>query len=598
MQGEFRKAFLFAALLFLGVQIGLNGWAVAPADGHLPNADSYTRVVRLQQMIEAGEWYEPTFPRSGPPPGEALHWTHPMDALLGLGAVPLALVLPLKEAILAWGRIAMLLVGVGGMAAFLWAARPFVPKRGLALAAILYPLQPSMLATFNATRIDHHGLIMLIFSLMVGAALRLMTEEGPTRRQAAVAGLSGALGIWVSLEMLIPVVALTCGLVLPWLVLGRRRALDAASSLWGWTALGLLIALPLERSPAFLFQAEPDRVSVMHLTLAGLAAAALALLRHFPGSPEAGGRGVLFRTARSLVALAVAAIAMKLLFPDFFKGPMAQVDPRMIELYWHWEGEMGGDSPMTPAGAPLHFGTAGLAMGYFLWRIWRREGFSAVDLVLAGTILPLLFLPPVLGRWTGYQQIVSLLPAVALLGALMDGLEKRATLVAARVSGKVLTVVVLGLGSVYLVPSLSVGAIESPEPCVVDGAFSVLGSPPWSSRPRLILTGVTDGPGVLFNTPHRVLTTGHHRSGAGMVETFEILAAADDAVAEERARRRGVDMLLVCRHAWSWRQFAAPVGGESLYHRLTTGRVPSWLESVALPPGSDPKAYLYAVRGM
>jgi hypothetical protein len=105
-----------------------------------------------------------------------------------------------------------------------------------------------------------------------------------------------------------------------------------------------------------------------------------------------------------------------------------------------------------------------------------------------------------------------------------------------------------------------------------------LNRPPWSGRPRVILTGVNYGAELLYRTPHHVVGTPYHRSAAALRETFEAFGAKDDAAVREILARRNVELIAIC-----------PGGKEGLnqekggfYDRLRT-EPPAWVRQIALP---------------
>ena len=56
------------------------------AGGGLIDTDSYTRLIRVFELLNGADWYDQPFSRANAPYGHTLHWTRPFDSLLIMGA--------------------------------------------------------------------------------------------------------------------------------------------------------------------------------------------------------------------------------------------------------------------------------------------------------------------------------------------------------------------------------------------------------------------------------------------------------------------------------------------------------------------------------
>ena len=93
-----------AALVMLIIQAGLVLKGNAPVlNGVLIDPDSYMRLARVEHLWATGAWFDPVFPRIGPPEGLALHWTRPFDVLLLAGALIASPLLGFKAGLYWWG---------------------------------------------------------------------------------------------------------------------------------------------------------------------------------------------------------------------------------------------------------------------------------------------------------------------------------------------------------------------------------------------------------------------------------------------------------------------------------------------------------------
>jgi hypothetical protein len=200
-------AVVIACLLAIVIQTGAVVRGIAPLlNGGLVDTDDYMRLVRVEHLWLTGAWFDSVIPRVDPPTGLALHWSRPMDVLLMAGAFLATPLLGFKSALYWWGSVISPVLLMVSIAAMAWAAAPLIPRRGLPLVALLFVAQPSIEHRYIIGRPDHHGLLILLLVLAIGYGLRV--AQDPDRRSNAVmAGLAGAMAIWVSVESLVGVVA-------------------------------------------------------------------------------------------------------------------------------------------------------------------------------------------------------------------------------------------------------------------------------------------------------------------------------------------------------------------------------------------------------
>ena len=82
-----------------------------------------------------------------------------------------------------------------------------------------------------------------------------------------------------------------------------------------------------------------------------------------------------------------------------------------------------------------------------------------------------------------------------------------------------------------------------------------------------------------------MLAAPYHRNARGLLDSHALLAARDDARAEELVRRRNVGAIVICRNATELglHPEEEPL---PLVHRLVAGEPPPWLREIALPEES------------
>ncbi|MEO5337443.1 MAG: hypothetical protein H7841_11200 [Magnetospirillum sp. WYHS-4] len=552
-----------------------------PTDSWVLDTDGYQRLNRVVQLLEGGGWYDAVFHRSNPPDGEVLHWTRPLDALLALFALPLLPFVSAREALLWSSPVAILVQGWIGVAAFVWALRPFVPSKSLGYAGLLFAVQPAIFGrAFMPNQPDHHGLLILLFAFLLGAALRIAAGKAMDRT-AFLGGLAGGLSLWVSPETLAPLAVFTGLAGLAWLREGRRELARDMVLLWSGLTLAVAVSLPLERPPADLGAVEFDRLSLPHL---GLAVAGTLGWFALARAPALGTRG---RIALALSLGGAAGLVLHLAFPGVLLGPLAMTDKWFAAIYNAATPE---NLPLVsrsgfdagPAAYALGLPTAGLAI--LAWRAVRQPTGPWGEFWVLLALLPFAIMGAAMVRWAIYAEVLAAAVVLVALGArLTDRPSVRGLVLLAAAMGPVLAGAVLDGLRWGTPPARPFGCDVGPVLPILNGAFG--------ERQRTILAD-GEGPRLLFDSPHRVVTIGFHRDAPRVMAIWRALAAPDDGPLRILARDRGAELLLICP---GQDNPLAPPAPPALAARLAD-ETPAWLWRIEIP-GAGPRGYrLFEVR--
>ena len=98
------------------------------AESIKPNSDGYIRLVWLDQLLHGGGWYNHIIADINAPYGGSLHWTRLFDILIIVLALPLAIFLPMADAVYWSAMVICLLLLLASLYAMAWAVQPIVPK--------------------------------------------------------------------------------------------------------------------------------------------------------------------------------------------------------------------------------------------------------------------------------------------------------------------------------------------------------------------------------------------------------------------------------------------------------------------------------------
>jgi len=566
----------------------------------LPDTDDAMRMVQVLDLKDGAAWHDLTQRRLNPPEGVPMHWSRLPDLPL-LGVLTVAE--PWRgraEAVNLAATLVPPLLWLGFFAAFVWAAAPLIaraawPMAGLVCLALLVPH-----SYFLPLRVDHHGWQLLLAMIGAGALLRAALGTGVTHG-LILAGVAGALGLWIGAEAIPPIALLASGLTLLWLIRGARAW---ALVLYGAVLTsGVLLIYPLALARAAWGLKTCDAFSSVSLGLAGAVLAfglGLLILEGRLGPRLTDLRPRLLSAGLLGGGLL---LALWVLFPECARGPYSALSPEALALI----DQVVEAQPMVaviaahPRTAAFYLALPLAALALVLWRLRvvaraeRGQWWVLLLLVLGGLALQFWQLRTsalansyaglALAWWAGSWAQRALasrrrlariglraLPVVAILG-----LPFCAALLVAAVTGK----------SDALVAHR----------CDLSAVIPVLNSPDLTaSGPALIAAHLNVGPALLLRTPHRVLAAPYHRNTGGLRANHDIFGP-DEAQSRQVIAERGVDLLYVCG-APTPDSASTPVSDlerPTLYQRLQTGAVPEWLEPIPLP-GAHPGEFLYRTQ--
>ena len=567
----------------------LLGWAAIALiavlrDWHLITAlrfsdpDDALRMVQVRELLGGQRWFDLHQYRIAPPEGVVMHWSRLVDA--PLAAVTL-LVRPLVGEARAELVAAVVVPLLTMLAALLCIARLVarqIDAELVLIASLLMVLMLPAMMQFEPLRIDHHGWQIVA----VLAALNALLARTP-RGAALVGGLSLAFGMSVSLELL-PFAGLLGALF------ALRWWRDPAE--WRWL-VWYLDALIL--GSAVFFAATRgfgdltnycDTISPAYLAGLGVIALGAQAVALRPAMPRIG-------LVIGLGAVALAGVALFLtIAPTCSTGPFARLDP-LVRSFWYdnvkegmpvWRQDWSVLLQMTVP--PL----AGLAGAIALARRESGRFWQDYALMLGGAIL----IAIAVSRFSSVSSAIAIVPLAWLVRRSAQSLaERRSFLQRLVVAGLLVAALLPGLlldiaDRFHDTFNAAVGRPSAPAPQAQINEVSVACSQPGSltALARLpqgtIMTQLDFGPFILLRTPHRVVSSGHHRAAPAMHDSLTAFLASPDS-ARTLLQRRHVDYVLICPDLVETHMYQdrAPAGLAAL---LLAGRDIEWLEPMDLGP--------------
>ncbi len=593
----------------------------------LSDTDDYTRLTQVMNWLAGQGWYDLGQPRLSPGDGTVIHWSRLVDLPLAAVALLLKPLFGLRAGFMAAAFVVpIVLLGLILLPLVTSMMRPFVPRARINLAAVMVIFASSVLFNFSPGRVDHHAYQIAINGF--GFISLIYLVHCPRRWEPAIAAaLSFAAGLWIGGEVF-------PGLTLFGIILGVMAAwrggilLSRAALFGGVLALSAIAVLPLARPWGEWERLEITWFSGAYVLFAVLLGATL-ILTWF------GGRYVVKRELRLALFAALGFMDGALFFlivPNALAGPYANFEllsaPMVLghvteaqPLAGFFRGSFSDASSFGHATVAflqlLFLPFAGL--GVVAWNVLKNKTHRRLSWLLLGAYLLVFLLLSLFwqARVSTHMQLLMLVPVTWFVWRLWDIIARYCE-GRARFWAEILAFSILVLIPIVLLPGMAASKPLYPDillfpasrgkpVCSIDLALAVLNDPEgYGKRPRVILSSMNDGPTILFRTQHIVLSAPYNVKSNR--DSFDFFNARLNDQAEGIARRRGVDLVLLCRKISAFytgvnetTRFYADLKTDSdgklhmlsdkdhptMIERLLHDKAPAWLKRVEIPFDKD-----------
>ncbi len=561
------------------------------AKGNLADGDAYTRMVRIERLVDSGAWFDNTLPRAGAPVGVTIHWTRPLDAAVIALGLPLMPVLGVKAALYWAGAVVSPLMHLLAALALVWAATPFLGRAGALIAGGLTATQFGILPFAIVGRADHHAVFGLTVFLTLGFMARAFIDP-PSRRpfhnlNALMTGVMLAFGFWMGPETIILLGMVFAATGLAWAAgeeAASRRNLYAALGL----AAGLIVMVLVEKGFADFLLVEYDRVSIVHVTLA------LLLVAFWSGVGashrvwrRAGAAG---RMAFGVLGAAIVALVLRFLFPGLLLNPLTDVDPVVLKIF----DAITEYGPIDDIPRFLFYvGSIVFAAPWVVRQaiIKRTSRHRWTWLVIAAALFVYTGLAVTWVRWSLYAGFILALVIADLIVHADGAIDRRFTL-PRRTLVKVAAISFIVIGPVLAgMAGLSAAGAGGEDDdktaagprCSGRDLGRFLNRPEWADRPRIIVASANFGAEILYRTKHKVVATVSHRNTRGVYDGYRVFSGKDEALVLEILKKRQADLLVLCPDSSHDGYFLTAGKDGTFYQRLVDGDLPDWVREVPLP---------------
>ncbi len=559
-------------------------------EGELLGTDSYTRLNRVQFVYEQGDWNQSIYPRSNAPYGESIHWTKPMDFLLLTGGSFFALMMPFSMGLHVWGVLISPILHVLTFIGIVCFMREELDRLGMIVLAIVFLLQPVLISYFMIGRPDHHSLILTVFCWFLVGLLKGYSKI-PNWKHSLIVGGLGALGVWISVEFLVPIFLFLAAYTVVW-VWREKTLADHTFRIMSAMFLSSAIALLIERSDGDFFIVEYDKISIAHCVLLGFITVVwFGIYQLGPSSRWTATNWSRFAVIGTLSLLT--SVVYWSLFPEFFKGPLVGMDTTIRHLIWDNVAET---QPLQISDAIMNLGMGILVLPYLVYAM-RRETVSSITYEKFTWLLGAsLFIPLGLheARWTPYASIILLIPYVEYVRNALSWIESqwpaRRNEAASLVLGLVLVFWPVTVGSVaaFDEPAVELSTMGGKCP-IVPLAEYLNRDLPTGLGSKAILAFKDFGPELLYRTSHRVVATPMHRNQEGIRDLYQIMSAVNVEESHRIIQRRMIDLLVICATSEAESNFYSQSTNSKTFHeKLLSEPPPHWLKEVSLPAHLEP----------
>lgn len=557
-------------LVTLVIQVGFYFYQHKGPDYPMQDPDCYMRLLRVEEWRRTGDWFSSIISSSNAPYGETLHWTRLFDVILLAGAKLLQPFLGFHKALEIFGIGVSPLLQLASVFALAWAVAPWFDRQNRLRLIILFLLQPAAFTPFFAGRPDHHSLLIFLFILEMGCFLRILREEKPIFSYAL--GFLFSLSMWVNIESLTVIAVCLGTLGIFWLKNEKNAAehfFAVASSLFFCSVIFLLLDKPFSNFTV----AEYDRISIAHIFIFALFALWGMVICRWKFSTS-----LLSRFIFAVVSCAGIAAATFFVFPKFFHGPYADVDPRAMEVWLKGVKEV---QPLWKVGSQEFFriliwiGPAFVCLPFVIQKLkTEKEGsfwiFTSVGLMV--------FLPLALYqiRWSYYAIVFLLIPFTALLDQTIQWLEKKLRPPWFAVA-RAWTMIIFAIG--FLTAGLCLMLSEPEKPSSPGASVAemcdFLNKNHFSPRER-IATFVDIAPEIIYRTQNEMIGSPYHRNNEGILFIHDMMSAKTDEEARKLVHERRITLILIemnSHYAGIYREKE-----DSFCRRLMDGKIPDWLQ--------------------
>lgn len=592
----------------------------------LVDPDDYMRLNQVMDWLRGNDWHNTSQPRLSPGTNTVIHWSRLVDLPIALFMWPLKS-FGIQGAAFAASLIVPPLLFIVFLVLLPRMARPLLGDRAN-LTVLLALFATTMLSNYAPGRVDHHGYQVLIAGFGLLCLTRLLSNPKDWL-YAVYPGVAFACGLWIGAEA-VPWLILFIACLAIYAAIEGKLLLRNAATFGGTLAVATTIILPIALPSAEFSSRAVSWFSMAYVIFAWLVAA-MFLIAWLLGQQT---KNKKLRLSLMGALGFSAAMWFFALVPDALLGPFANYDAYnattalaninearpLAQAFW-----IDPYNNLTAIRAVLFFFRflliPLLALCVVAYNLKHaKAGLRPLWIVhgvflLSAALLTLFWQ----GRIGYFMQLFSLIPLTWLLIAWWNKIARVTKKTSHRLWAQTGALFALGPLPVLLLPALYLGTPIYPDLLLfpaarTSSACQLKEATEWMtsfegywSRTYTVMSGMNEGPELLFRTPYHVIAANYNV--AGNEDTFNFFNARDDKKALAILKKWKVDLILTCRNIAPFMAgFDKPVFGTnaflkpgqdgklhlvsslktpSMIERLVNGEPPKWLKPVEIPVSKD-----------
>ncbi len=556
-----------------------------------PGPDDLMRLHQVRNFIAGDGWFDMHVWRMLPPDGFDMHWSRLVDLpiagiIVGFSPFTGSLVAE-KIAMIVWPSL--LLLGVIFVVSKI--SEQLVPGVNRWLPMVLTLTCVTCLQQFTFGRLDHHNVQILLFALLLWAAINRQHKW-----VNVAAGFLVAMSIAVGLDLLVFLVPLIAYYGLEWLAGDDEDGQVMQAFGFGLGGGGLLFFFALVAPDRYFNIACDSHSIVFFAAQMAIAASMLAMAgigRAIPITP--GGSRLLLKLSLAVVFAATTVYLMYSGFPECRGGPMAQLSDQVKQRWLAYVGEARPLSVVLGEEPEQWLAT----VGFFALVFVAGIGLLATG-VAANAAFTILLAAVAVCFFSGFIQYrlipIGIFAAIPICVVAVDRLIRLASErygnggLAFTVKAAIIVLFcsfswfAAGNWLVSLPPIVSTAVAgtgsgsdqDEIEPlsasCNGQSAYRRLVALP----DAIVLDVLNNGPAILVHTNHTAVAGNYHRIETAILDVIDFFKG-DDLTARKIARKYAAAYVSYCRRTGADQDAAT----FSLSKRLRAGDPPPWLSELS-----------------
>jgi hypothetical protein len=553
--------------------------------------------MRVEKIYDTQAWDDLSLSRSNAPYGEKLHWTRASDILLYFGAYILSHFISFKEALYWFGAFINPLFHLIILFLIIFICKNLLKLSEAWILSILFPFQLITTRYFCVGIYDHHGFILLLFTIYL--ILLLSTIKYSDKKIFSVlCGFMAAICIWVSVESIFFIILSISFIGFAWIIYDSNYTINnllMALCLFLTSAITLLIEKPIEE----IFLIHYDQISIVHTLLWGLVLTFWLFVTILERNNMS--KTIVKRIVISCSGIFFCITSMAIFFPNFLYGPEVNIDPLVKKIYMDNIREFSHlfanpDKLLNYITIIWFLGIISLLLCIYI--IYHKHGYEKFLWSFVGFLLISFGSISVYQvRWMGYFQLLSIIPITFLFSKLFElgNVNLRPYI---RPFIIVPTILWFIMGPILISQNKKETHLLAQSDFLNNLCIFLNNKQTFDREKVRILTSIYIGPLILYKTKHEVIGTPNHRNEKGIIDTFKIMNSEDENEAKSIINQRDIDIILIGRPEKGLSDYLIPDAKKEgkFYHRLWYGPIPEWTERVAVTEKLNNKIKIFRIK--